>query len=251
MLRKVTRKMKMKRISGLRPSRAATTTTTARRKRFRILRRNGGTPSILMYVVSKLVVYLANHIIKFVFEPAMEVPSNICKKRKAGKANTSRSTATPSTSAESAANVSGDTAVHSEGCRAAATSVTAGTVPQVVPPSQATSSAAAPPATPTRNSPAITGAQFTPFRITHGGTKARQQDASPSTKALLKGTNTLFRITMATKNPFLSDADVTNEVKSSFLRACRDSGAKRRIARYESDNVYSDYVLDVVRPRFA
>lgn len=89
---------------------------------------------------------------------------------------------------------------------------------------------------------------FTPFRIEHNGTKARIQDSSPTTQALLEGANANFRVYLATRNPFPDLATQSTEIKAAFKAACDDSDIRvtRRLARAQHDVAYNKYILDVV-----
>ncbi len=88
---------------------------------------------------------------------------------------------------------------------------------------------------------------FTPFKIVRRGNKAREADASPASKSLIKHMNTLFRVSLAVNNPWPNDTETTNELKIAFRAACNDVGADRRLLRYEKDSVYAQYIGDVVR----
>ncbi|KAF7799079.1 hypothetical protein EIP86_010309 [Pleurotus ostreatoroseus] len=84
-----------------------------------------------------------------------------------------------------------------------------------------------------------------PFKIVHGGRKAREGDASPLTRSLLKTMNLIFRVYLSTTNAWPNENDAANELKSAFKTACRQIHADRRLTRYEKDHLYAEYIGSV------
>ncbi|KAF7793818.1 hypothetical protein EIP86_004939 [Pleurotus ostreatoroseus] len=90
---------------------------------------------------------------------------------------------------------------------------------------------------------------YTPFKIVPSGKKAREADASPCTKSLLKHSNLNYRVSLAVEEAWPNEADTHNGVKRSFQKACNDSGADRRMVRYNKDPVYAKYIGQVGEQR--
>ena len=107
----------------------------------------------------------------------------------------------------------------------------------------ATVAAPAAPSTPPRTTSAL---PYTPFKIAASGKKAREGDATPKTKSLLKAANQIFKVYVAVQNAFPTESDTLNEARASFKTACTDLGLSCRSLRSEQDRLYAEYVLAVV-----
>ncbi|KAF7795598.1 hypothetical protein EIP86_006761 [Pleurotus ostreatoroseus] len=107
----------------------------------------------------------------------------------------------------------------------------------VVPPSSTTSTTALP------------EAPYTPFKNVQTGKKAREADASPSTRALVKHSNLSFRVSIAVNNAFPNATETNNEVGISFTKSCNEAKADRRLLRYNKDHVYSEFILHIAEQR--
>ncbi|KAF7799992.1 hypothetical protein EIP86_011235 [Pleurotus ostreatoroseus] len=108
--------------------------------------------------------------------------------------------------------------------------------------------------TPERNRAITTEANqpelpYTPFKVVRTGKKAREADASPSTKSLVKHSCLKFRVGMAVGDAWPSEAEVLNETTASFANACDEVGADRRLQRFRKEHTYSEYIINVVEQR--
>ncbi|KAF7795495.1 hypothetical protein EIP86_006657 [Pleurotus ostreatoroseus] len=92
-------------------------------------------------------------------------------------------------------------------------------------------------------------ALYTPFKIIAGGKKAREADASPTTKSLIRHSNLKFRVSLAVNNAYPDDTETANEIKGSFSAACDEVHAERRRVRYEKESQYSEYIGHVCEQR--
>ncbi|KAF7799076.1 hypothetical protein EIP86_010306 [Pleurotus ostreatoroseus] len=90
---------------------------------------------------------------------------------------------------------------------------------------------------------------YTPFKPAHNGKKAREADASPSTKSLLKGSCLVFRVGMAVSEAWPGEARTASETQAAFNTTCDDVGAATRKIRYQKDHVYAKYIGDVCEQR--
>jgi hypothetical protein len=70
---------------------------------------------------------------------------------------------------------------------------------------------------------------------------------SPISSSIIKGANVAFRSMLATMETVFANKDeMICEIKTAFLRACEDTEAPQRMARFHGDQLYAEHMLNIV-----
>jgi hypothetical protein len=74
----------------------------------------------------------------------------------------------------------------------------------------------------------------------------KMSSQSPSTHSLLKASNILFRVYLASENAFPIDVEVGARAEACFKKACQDLNLPNLWKRYKNDGKYSGAMKKIV-----
>jgi hypothetical protein len=71
-------------------------------------------------------------------------------------------------------------------------------------------------------------------------------DQTPTTKAVVKTANCIFRVYVSTENSFPTDDETAARAHASFKRACKDLKRTETLRRFETDTAYASVQAKIV-----
>ena len=77
--------------------------------------------------------------------------------------------------------------------------------------------------------------------------KPRMLDQTPTTKAVVRTANCIFRVYVSTDNGFPTEDEISANARASFKRACKDLNQTETLARFEKDMMYAFVQAKIVR----
>lgn len=91
--------------------------------------------------------------------------------------------------------------------------------------------------------------EYTPFDMSSKSINVmhpRASDASPTTKTLISVSNEMFRVRLATEDPFGSDHSMRALAVTCFKKAADDRELYARWRRFNGEQEYSTYIMRLV-----
>ncbi|KAG1884749.1 hypothetical protein F4604DRAFT_1919257 [Suillus subluteus] len=98
--------------------------------------------------------------------------------------------------------------------------------------------------------PAVTPTPSTPPRSSHQhSVKPRMSDQTPTSRAVVKTANIIFRVYIATNNGFPTEDKIAAHSHASFKCACKDLKRNEILRRFERDAAYATIQVKIVAAR--
>ncbi|KAJ8580693.1 hypothetical protein M405DRAFT_847471 [Rhizopogon salebrosus TDB-379] len=98
------------------------------------------------------------------------------------------------------------------------------------------------PATPTPSTPPHS-------RCSVSHSKPRMLDQTPTTRAVVRTANCIFRVYVSTENGFPTEDEIAAHARASFKRACKDLTQTEALTRFETDMAYAAVQAKIVSAR--
>ncbi|KAG1721616.1 hypothetical protein EDB19DRAFT_1917226 [Suillus lakei] len=94
---------------------------------------------------------------------------------------------------------------------------------------------------------AVTPIPSTPPHSSHQhSTKPRMSDQTPTSRAVVKTANSIFRVYVATDNGFPTEDEIAAHSRASFKRACKELKRTEILGRFEEDPAYAAIQAKIV-----
>jgi hypothetical protein len=72
-------------------------------------------------------------------------------------------------------------------------------------------------------------------------------DQTPTTRAVVRTANCIFRVYVSTENGFPTEDEIAAHARASFKRACKDLTQTEALTRFETDMAYAAVQAKIVR----